>query len=74
MTDLKKSCAKEIKHLLPNISGADKNEALSACGLSRPTLDKYLKGKITNIDKALEIIQFFKGKVQSRRDQLQGAA
>jgi hypothetical protein len=74
MTDLKRQCAAEIKKLIPNITGSDKNEALSACKISRPTLDKYLKGAVTDIDKALEIIQFFKGKTQTRISQLKGAA
>jgi len=73
-TDLKKACAKEIKQLLPNISGADKLEACVTCKISRPTLDKMLKGNISNIDKALDVIKFFRGKVEERYTLLQGAA
>lgn len=72
-TDLKKQCAAEIKKLLPNISATDRKEALLVLRISQPTLIKYLRGEISDIDRALEVIEFFRGKVDGRLAQLERA-
>lgn len=72
--NLKAVCQKELIELLPNITASDKEEACKKTNTSRPTLDRYLKGEIKNLDRAIKIINFFKGKVKARVSQLKGAA
>jgi hypothetical protein len=69
-TDLKKVCAQELAKLLPSITAKDRKEAEEKIPISRPTLDKYLAGKIVKIDTAINIIKFFTNKANQHLEEL----
>ena len=73
-TDLKKVCAKELAKLMPGITTAMKAEAERELPISRPTLDKYLKGDIVKVETATKLIRFFRNKIKEAMAELQGAA
>lgn len=73
-TDLRTECIEKLKAFEGNITGPDKVDACSKLQISRPTLDKYLGGDISNIDTAIAIIEFFNGRISKRRKKLKGAA
>lgn len=66
MKDLKTICAEKLGHLSNNITEKEKLEAQLSLPISRPTLDKYLKGDVIKIDTATQLIQFFTEKVNDR--------
>lgn len=73
-TDLKTQCIKKLRSLDGNITGVDKTDACDELNISRPTLDKYLDGKVFNVDIAISIIEFFNGRIAKRLERLEGAA
>lgn len=66
MKDLKTTCAKKLGLLSGNITEKEKLEAQINLPISRPTLDKYLKGDVAKIETATQLIQFFTEKVNDR--------
>jgi hypothetical protein len=72
--DLKKASAKRIKELQRNVTGQDKTEACATLRISRPTLDKYLKGDISKVDTAISIVEFFEHKIKERITRLSEVA
>jgi hypothetical protein len=60
--------------LRPDITSQDREDAQKELNLSEPTVTRYLNGEAKKIDTALDLIQFFKGKISERERKLQGAA
>lgn len=73
-TDLRAECVDKLKSFDGNITGTDKVDACKELVISRPTLDKYLGGDISNIDTAISIIGFFNGRISKRREKLKKRA
>lgn len=66
MKDLKTMCAEKLELLSGNITTKEKLEAMINLPISKPTLDKYLKGDVIKIETATQLIQFFTEKVNER--------
>jgi hypothetical protein len=58
-----------LMDLVPNISALDRAEA----PYSTPTVIKYLRGQGPDLDTAMELISFFRKKIEDRRRLLAGA-
>jgi predicted DNA-binding protein (UPF0251 family) len=70
MKDLKTVCADKLVALNNNITAKEKEEAVKGLGISRPTLDKYLKGDVPKIGTATVLIKHFTVKVNERIKEL----
>jgi hypothetical protein len=70
MKDLKTVCADKLVALNANITAEEKIEAVNILPISRPTLDKYLKGDVVKIGTATVMIKHFTGKVNERIKEL----
>ena len=70
MKDYTPTYIEKINALLPNIDVEDKVHAMQAADISRPTLDRYLKGEIIKQDTALKIIKVLTGRVNERYNTL----
>ncbi len=66
MKDLKTMCAEKLEFLSNNITPKEKAEAMVSLEISKPTLDKYLKGGMIKIETATKLIQFLTEKVNDR--------
>lgn len=53
-----------------NVSTQDRKEAERELGLSRFTVGAYLKGNGSDLDTAMELIEFFKKKIALRAKKL----
>jgi hypothetical protein len=57
---------KALVDLRPNVSTQDRSDAVTQLGLSGPTVQRYLNGRATNLDTALNMIQFFRTRIEKR--------
>lgn len=73
-TDLKSQVIQKLKGLEGNITGLDKTQACEKLKISRPTLDKYLSGDVSNVDTGISIFEFFNGKITRRIQRLNKVA
>jgi len=65
-SDLKTTCIEKLITLAANITAEDKQDAMVACEISRPTLDKYLTGEVTKIETAISLIEFLTERFNQR--------
>ena len=70
MKDYKTLYSDRIKALIPNINAADKLHTMEKVEISRPTLDKYLKGQIVKQDTAISIIEVLTERINGRYNSL----
>lgn len=59
MIDIKTMCAQRLQELSKNITLEDREDAQKKMPISRPTLDRYLKGEVIKIGTATRLIKFF---------------
>lgn len=55
-----------IAALKPNVSASDRKEA----PVSEATLIQYLNGQGKDLDTAMDLLQFFRGRIEARRNQI----
>lgn len=65
--DLKQQCSKKLIKLAANITNEDKDHAEKEIPVSRPTLDKYLKGDVVKLDIAVKLIKFLSTRVKKNQ-------
>jgi hypothetical protein len=65
--DLKQQCSKKLIKLAANITNEDKDNAEKEIPVSRPTLDKYLKGDVVKLDIAVKLIKFLSARVKKNQ-------
>lgn len=53
-----------------NVTANDRKEAMKELNVSKPTVNVYLRGNVMDIDKGMAMLQFFKGRVTARAEQL----
>ena len=62
-----------LQELRPNVTEQDRKDAIKELDLSEPTVKRYLLGDAKNIDTALLLIGFFKGRIAKRELALKAA-
>lgn len=56
-----------LQGLAVNVTTEDRKEAITKFGVHEITIRRYLKGLGTDLDRATELIQFFKRKIAQRK-------
>lgn len=62
--------AQEFIRIAPNITAKDRTECAKKLSISKITICYYLGGKITNNDRALEVLEFFKSRIEIRQQEI----
>lgn len=62
--------AQEFIRIAPNITARDRTECAKKLNISKITICYYLGGKITNNDRALEVLEFFKARIENRQQEI----
>lgn len=62
--------AQEFIRIAPNITAKDRTECAKKLKISKITICYYLGGKITNNDRALEVLEFFKARIETRQQEI----
>lgn len=70
MVDVKAMCAEKLLNISKNITVSDRSDSLQECDITRPTLDRYLRGDIVKIDTAMGLIKFFDKRISARVKEL----
>jgi hypothetical protein len=63
--------AQALLKLAPNITANDRSLCAKKLKISKVTICYYLKGKVSNNDKGLELIAFFKECIAARQKEIQ---
>lgn len=62
----KEKLGEELKILAPNVSHEDKRAFLSNSKYRKSTVSAYLNGHVSNIDTAMEMLLFFRKRIEAR--------
>lgn len=77
METANKSQSQRIKDALSiiasDVTADDKTACVKELPITQPTLWRYLNGEIKDLDKAIQILIFFKQRISKREDALQKA-
>lgn len=73
-TDIKDTCATQLKELAQYTSHKEQIAAKDVAGISKPTLYKYLNGEVANIDIATKLIGHLAPIAKARKEQLEKSA
>lgn len=63
--------AQALVRLAPNVTAKDRTECVKKLGYSKVTICYYLAGKVTNNDKALQVLEYLKARIASRQKEIQ---
>jgi hypothetical protein len=72
-TQIEKAAA-ILKELYPNITATDRDEATKELELSEPTVNRYLTGHVKKVETAIDLIEFFKKRINEREKKLDKVA
>ena len=57
-----------LKDMKDNITASDREAARGEFGISLSTISEYLNGNGLNLDRAMDLIQFFNQRIEVRED------
>jgi hypothetical protein len=63
--------AQALIRIAPEVTAKDRHACIKKLQVSKVTLSYYLSGKVTNNDKALEVLEFLKNKITIRQQEIQ---
>lgn len=63
--------AQELIRIAPEVTALDKRECVKKIKVSKVTICYYLTGRVTNNDKALQVLEFFKKRIKDRQVEIQ---
>lgn len=63
--------AQALIRLAPEVTAKDRTECSKKLKLSKVTICYYLSGKVTNNDKALNVLEFLKERIETRQQEIQ---
>lgn len=62
--------AQALIRIAPEVTAKDRTECAKRLRLSKITICYYLGGKVTNNDKALQVLEFLKNRIQTRQEEI----
>jgi hypothetical protein len=62
--------AQALVRIAPEITAKDRTECAKKLSISKITICYYLNGKVTNNDKALEVLEYLKKRVNQRQKEI----
>lgn len=65
-------CARLLKQLVPLLVPEDRKEAMAKHSISYVTISRYLQGDVANLALGLSLLNFFTGRINKRKAELNG--
>lgn len=62
--------AQALIRIAPEVTAKDRTDCAKRLCLSKITICYYLCGKVTNNDKALQVLEFLKNKIATRQEEI----
>jgi hypothetical protein len=62
----RKKCGKELLKIAPYIEAEDRKQAMTEFSVSYVTISRYLTGKVANLIFGINLLNFFKRRIQQR--------
>jgi hypothetical protein len=62
--------AQALLRIAADITAKDRTECAKKLNISKITICYYLGGKITNNDRALKVLEFFKSRIAARQQEI----
>lgn len=69
--DTKADLIKKLISIAPHVTAKDRKEAIEKFSTNKADLSQLLHGYVTNVDKGLEVLEFFHVKVIERQKRLE---
>jgi hypothetical protein len=57
--------------IAPDVTAKDRTECAKKLKISKVTICYYLAGKVSNNDKAIQVLEFFKQRIENRQQEIQ---